>query len=99
MNRLARHNDIIAGLVFDPLETELPDIGRLVVGDGELQIEVNSGDEKIRQAFENAFSGRLAEIRGFLLSRQIPLLPLHTGLPVAGQIRKILGHRPKVASR
>jgi uncharacterized protein (DUF58 family) len=99
LNRLARHNDVLAGLVFDPVEAELPDLGRLVIGDGELQIEVNSGDEKLRQRFADVFSGRLAEIRDFLLSRQIPLLPLHTGLPVPEQIRKLLGQRPRVTGR
>ncbi len=99
MTRLAQHNDVLAGLVFDQLEAELSNLGRLVVGDGELQIEVNSGDEILRQRFADVFSGKQNEIRKFLLQRQIPLLPLHTGLPVAEQVRALLGYRPKVISR
>lgn len=99
MNRLARHNDVLVGLVFDPLEVELPDLGQLIVGDGELQIEFNSGDDKLRQRFGDVYSGRLAEIKNFLLQRQIPLLPLHTGQGVAEQVRAQLGYRPRVAAR
>ena len=99
MSRLARHNDVLVGLVFDPLEVELPDLGPLIVGDGELQIEVDSGDEKLRQRYAEVFSGRLAEIQDFLLQRQISLLPLNTSLPVGEQIRAKLGYRPKVAQR
>lgn len=94
MTRLAQHNDVLAGLVYDPLEAELPDLGRLVVGNGEMQIEFDSGDETLRRGFADVFSGRLSEVRNFLLRRQIPVLPLHTGLPVAEQLRKLLGYAP-----
>jgi len=99
MTRLTRHNDVLVGLVFDQLETELPNLKRLVVGDGELQIEVNSSDEILRQRFADVYSGRLDEIRKFLLQRQIPLLPLHTDLPVVEQVRALLGYKFKAVSR
>jgi uncharacterized protein (DUF58 family) len=91
VSRLGRHNDLIAGFVYDPMEAELPDLGNVVVGDGEMQIEVDSGDAGLRQRFAGIFSDRLANARAFLLQRQIPVLPLQTGLPVAGQVRKLLG--------
>ncbi|MDA7949281.1 MAG: DUF58 domain-containing protein [Hyphomicrobiaceae bacterium] len=99
ITRLGRHNDILAGLVYDPLEAELPDLGPLVVGDGELQVEVDTGNANLRKRFADIFSERLAEIRQFLLRREIPVLPLHTGLPVPEQVRKLLGHRPLRGSR
>ncbi len=99
ITRLGRHNDILAGLVYDPLEAQLPDLGPLVVGDGELQVEVDSGDAKLRGRFADVFSERLAEIRQFLLKREIPVLPLHTGLPVPEQVRKLLGFKPRRGMR
>jgi len=99
MSRLARHNDVLVGLVYDPLEVELPDLGQLSVGDGEYQIEFNSGDEALRLRFAEFFSGRLAEIRNFLLQRKIPLLALSTGQTVAAQVRAQLGARPRIASQ
>lgn len=99
MTRLAQHNDVLVGLIYDPLEAEMPDLGRLAVGDGELQIEFDSSDGTLRKRFADVFSDRLADARNFLLQRQIPVLPLHTGLPVAEQVRKLLGYAPRGAPR
>lgn len=95
INRLARHNDVIAAFVFDPLEAEFPNAGHLVAGDGSKQIEFNSSDDKLRQDFAEAFDNRLEKARQFLLRRQIPVLPLQTDLPVVEQIAKLLGHAPQ----
>ncbi len=95
LNRLARHNDIIAAFVFDPLEAEFPNAGHLVAGDGTKQIEFNSADDKLRRGFAKAFEDRLEKARQFLLRRQIPVLPLRTDLPVVEQVAKLLGHPPQ----
>ena len=99
MTRLAQHNDVLAGFVFDALETEIPELGPVVVGDGAMQVEVDSNDASLRQQFADIHTDRLAAARKFLLQRQIPIIPLDAGLPVADQLRKLLGSRPKVASR
>lgn len=97
MTRLSRHNDVMAGFVFDPLETDLPSLGPVVVGDGTLQIEVDSNDSALREKFRSRFEDRMQQARKFLLQRQIPILPLDTAQPVAEQLRRLLGNRPKVA--
>lgn len=99
MTRLAQHNDVLAGFVFDTLETEIPELGPVVVGDGSLQVEVDSNDTTLRQLYADTHADRLATARKFLLQRQIPIIPLDAGLPVAEQLRKLLGSRPKVAKR
>jgi uncharacterized protein (DUF58 family) len=99
MTRLAQHNDVLAGFVFDALETEIPELGPVVVGDGTLQVEVDSNDTTLRQLYADTHADRLATARTFLLQRQIPIIPLDAGLPVAEQLRKLLGNRPKVATR
>jgi len=95
LNRLARHNDIIAAFVFDPLEADFPSAGRLVAGDGAKQIEFNSADRELRRSFAKTFENRLKKARQFLLRRQIPVLPLQTDLPVVEQLAKLLGHAPR----
>ena len=90
MTRIAQHNDALAVIIYDKLETELPDLGRLVVSDGDLQIEVNSGDASLRRRFADIFDERLATVRTVLLQRRIPVLPIHTSLPAAEQVRKLL---------
>ena len=95
VTRLALHNDVLASLVYDPLETELPDLGRLVVSDGDLQLEIDSGNSVLRRRFAEVFDDRLQQVRRFLLQRQIPVLPIHTAMPVAEQVRDLLGHGPR----
>lgn len=89
--RIARHNDVLFAFVHDPLETDLPDAGQLVFGDGEQQLEVNTGDRHLRERFRDTFAATRAAGRKFLLQRETPVVPLTTAEPVADQLRRHLG--------
>ena len=91
MTRLAEHNDVLVVFVYDPLETNLPDAGRLVVGDGDLQLEFDSSEAPLRQAFQMDFEDRLNQARDLLLRRQIPVLTLSTHKLAIEQVREQLG--------
>jgi uncharacterized protein (DUF58 family) len=90
ISRLAHHNDVIVGLVYDALENHLPEGGKLVVTDSELQLEVDTGDAGLRQRYEAEFDQRLARARQFLQRRGVPILPVHTQADVAEQLRELL---------
>jgi len=91
MSRLAEHNDVLVVFIFDPLETDLPDAGRLVVGDGAVQVQFDSSDEGLRDAFRADFEARLAQARSLLLKRQIPVLTISTDRLSIEQVREQLG--------
>lgn len=93
---ITAHNDMLAGFIYDPLEAELPDAGRIVVAEEELQLEMDTSNSKLRQQFSDEFKDRLNWIREMSRLRSIPLLPIHTGEDVAEQIRKSLGYHPPV---
>ena len=95
ITRLGAHNDILVALVYDPLEAALPSLGNLVVSDGDWQVEIDSADERLRRRFAKDFEERLAAARQFLLQRDVPILPLHTGRPVGEQVRDLLGALPR----
>ena len=46
---IARHNDVVALLVHDPMQSDLPASASMTVTDGELQIHVEVGRESVRQ--------------------------------------------------
>jgi uncharacterized protein (DUF58 family) len=92
--RITAHNDMLAALVFDPLEAGLPDAGRLVMAEGERQLEVDTSEKALRRRFAEDFRQRLDWIREMSRLRSIPLLPIETGKGVAEQIRDALGQRP-----
>lgn len=91
LTRIARHNDVIFAFVSDPLEAELPDAGPLVFGDGAGQLEIDTGDRKLRERFSSDFASERAAGRHFLLQRETPVLPLSTAEGVAEQLRRQLG--------
>jgi uncharacterized protein (DUF58 family) len=89
---LSEHNDVISVFIFDPLETQLPDAGRLVMAEGPVQLEVNTSDSELRRRFHDTFEQRLARIQTLSRKRSIPILPIHTGEGVAEQVRTLLGN-------
>lgn len=90
LRRISRHNDVLVALIYDPLERQLPDASRLVVSDGDLQLEFDSSDGALRAEFERAFEEQLDTGRKELHKRNIPMLPLCTAEPIAAQLRALL---------
>ncbi len=91
IKRLAWHNDIIASLVFDPLEMELPDRSKLVLSDGDLQIQVDSGKAGLQEKFTGDFVSGVERLQLELRKHGVPVIPIDTLEPVANQVRKAIG--------
>lgn len=91
---LTAHNDMLAGFIYDPLEADLPDAGRKIMAENELQLEVNTSDKRLRRRFKADFKARLNWIREMSRLRSIPVLPIHTNEGVAEQIRRLIGYQP-----
>jgi uncharacterized protein (DUF58 family) len=91
ITRLTEHNDLIFILVFDPMERSLPNAGRLTGGDGRRELEFDSSNARLREAFGDEFSARLQGFKGLSRRHAIPLLPISTAGEVAPQVREQLG--------
>jgi hypothetical protein len=89
--RIAQHNDLLALLIYDPLEGLLPIAGRDVFADGTRQLEVDTGSDRLRAAFRASFDEWVKRAREFLLRREVPLIPISAAEDVAGQLRRLLG--------
>lgn len=96
--QLAAHNDLIAIFVYDPLEAELPDIGRAVLAEGDRQIEVDLSAADLRHRFATGFTEWRARIEHTALQRAIPLLPIRTDRDPAQQLRALIGRRMRQAA-
>jgi uncharacterized protein (DUF58 family) len=89
--RLSQSNDVICCFVFDPLAVKLPSADRLVVSDGELQVELSLGRESVRKDILNASDARIKPILGWHKELGIPVLPISTAADVPRQLRHLLG--------
>jgi len=88
---LSRHNDLVLGLVSDPYTDTLPAGTRLVVSDGNLQAEINTGDRSVHEGLRNMAQGRLSEILDWQRQYGFPVMPLSAGEHSVDQMNRLLG--------
>ncbi len=93
LRTLAAHNDVVATLVYDPLALRIPLRGRLVVTQGELQVEVAADRKQVREPLSAFFSGRLHDVAELLRRSRVPLLSIDTAEDTATQLRRELGRQ------
>jgi len=91
VGRIARHNDVILCPVTDPMAHELPDGARLIISDGALQAELDTGEARVRRDLATFMSGRLATIFEWQRRFGMPVLPLSAGEETLPQVRRLLG--------
>jgi uncharacterized protein (DUF58 family) len=78
--RLNRRHEVVAVRLFDPLETELPDLGLVVIQDAESgeQLLVDTHDAGFRRRFAAAAARREQEVRNAFAHAQVDALELAT---------------------
>ncbi len=91
IKRIRQHNDLIAGLVFDPLEEEFSSTEHFVISDGDYQVEVPASNQKFRETYSESFQLSVAGIQQLLKKHDIPLLPINNVEDCATQVQKQLG--------
>lgn len=90
---ISRHNDLLLVAVHDPLESSLPLAGRVVVSDGLRQLEVDTSASSTRDRFQQEFVEQADLAKRFLLTREIPILPISTAEPAPEQLAHALGQQ------
>lgn len=88
---IARHNDLVLVNVSDPLAHDIPEDLQLIVSDGHLQAEIDTGSGKVRRSLSELASDRFAGILAWERKLGVPVLPLSAGEPTVPQIRRLLG--------
>jgi len=99
LSELNNHNDLILLFIYDPLEQELPQAGRLTFSNGLGQLEIDSSRQKLRQAFQQQFSERLEGMKQLSQHAGIPLIPISTERAVLDQVREHIGQHRSAGRR
>jgi uncharacterized protein (DUF58 family) len=96
---IAAHNTVVAVLVHDPLQSEIPEAGRMTVTDGELQIMLDAGHGEMRRNILEMSQTRLQSVFAWTREFGVPVLPLSTAEEPVKQLHHLLGLLPQVNSR
>ena len=86
IRQLARHNDIVGILIFDPLEKSLPVPDLYTITNGTSKARINTADRRYRQQYEKSYGEYIAELRGEFARIKSPLLELSTIEPIGHAI-------------
>jgi len=97
LGQLAQRHEIVAVRLHDPLESNLPDIGMLVVQDAETgeQIFVDTHDRGFRKRFTAAAQKREAQLRAGFANAGIDALELSTDDDLVDAIRRFADMRKR----
>ncbi len=93
ITRLSEHNDVLAAVIYDPLEKEMPSAGRLRFADDKGQLEADTSSRKLRTEFQGEFEKKLERIQSASRRFSIPVIALDTNEPVSDQMREAFGHQ------
>ena len=92
-----RRHDVVAVQVSDRYETELPNLGYLVLKDAETGevVEINTGDEKKRKSFARRQERFQRDLRRLFNAARIDAIHLLTDEPYAAALGKFFETREK----
>lgn len=91
VTRIAQHNDVLVVPVYDPTSTELPARGRVMVSDGELQIELDVGKESTRKRLIEMADRRLSSVMAWQDELAVPVMPISTERDSLDQVQELIG--------
>lgn len=94
----AMRHDMIALWLFDPIDRELPDLGRLTIEDAETgeQVSLDSGRAAVRDAYAAETNRRRRGVLDCLEKSWVPVLELDTSADYMPRLVSFLARRPSV---
>ena len=93
VKRMARHNDMIAAMIFDPLERDISRASNLVVSDGRYQLQIDPEKRDLGKRFGESYQSGVTRLQHSLRKHGMPVLAIETVTPVFEQLRHALGGR------
>ncbi|HSB98120.1 MAG TPA: DUF58 domain-containing protein, partial [Spongiibacteraceae bacterium] len=99
LHSLARHCEITALFISDPLERELPPPALYTVTDGTQRVALDSGENTLRAQHRAAFEQRLQMLQQLFAGMAIPMLEASTEQPPLALFRQGAARRRRGASR
>lgn len=88
---IARHSDVVAVFVYDPMEQQLPPAGHYDFTDGAHHLRLHTGDRELRKLYRLQFVEHQARLRDNLSSIAVPMIDVSTEQDIHEVLRRELG--------
>lgn len=95
LSSVARHNEVLAVFMNDPLERELPPPGRYRLVSAEDELAIDTYASGARRDYHNAFEKRTQELEAFCQRYGVHLMPMSTDDDPVSALQKALGRRSR----
>lgn len=93
LSSVARHNEVLAVYLNDPMERNLPPPGRYRLVSHEDELAIDTHAKAARRDYHTAFEERTAELEAFCLRYGIHLMPMSTEDDPVTALQTALGRR------
>ncbi|MBT8107934.1 MAG: DUF58 domain-containing protein [Gammaproteobacteria bacterium] len=93
LSSVARHNEVLAVFLNDPLERRLPPPGRYRIVSDENELAIDTHVKAARRDYRNAFEERLHALEAFCQRYGVHLMPLSTEDDPVSTLQTTLGRR------
>ena len=91
LSQLARHNELMAIKVNDPLEQELPSPNQYRITNGLHSLTVNTGQPRLRQQFRQQYRKHNDQVRKMFSRYRMPLLQVNSAKASVQQLLAFYG--------
>lgn len=91
VQQIARHNDVVAAFVHDPVAFDVPVTGKQIMTDGHSQAEFDFSDARTRAMAQQTGTSRATFLQQLRRDLGVPCLFIDTTGDVAGQLARALG--------
>ena len=95
LSSVARHNEVLAVFMNDPLERELPPPGRYRLVSPEDELAIDTYAAGARRDYHHAFEKRAHELEAFCQRYGVHLMPMSTDDDPVSTLQKTLGRRSR----
>jgi uncharacterized protein (DUF58 family) len=93
LSSVARHNEVLAVFLNDPLERELPPPGRYRLVSREDELAIDTFSRQAREDYRNAFEARSHEVEAFCQRYGVHLMQMSTDDDPVSSLQTALGRR------
>ncbi|NIV17191.1 MAG: DUF58 domain-containing protein [Woeseiaceae bacterium] len=95
LSGVARHNEVLAVFLNDPLERKLPPPGHYRIVSDEEELAIDTVAKAARKDYESAFLSRTGELEAFCQRYGVHLMPMSTGNDPVAALQTALGRRSR----